>query len=257
MINNNINILFVGTGPISQRLQSRINALNVERLKKNLNKLGCPDETWDFILENDLIFYDGTFSYIQPIDLPEIYWKYFTTDITSFDLDKYRIKISNIIKKYFPNVNAINYTTVDWQILLPNYCNTTHKIIENDIKVSNNTKLTFVFKEHHMCTFQDLIKDHQSKYDAIWFIGCCFPNNFIDNTIDYIINFKNSLYVNGLIFHMDPVDKDMDGSPILDLIDMKKRQKYLDSFSKPSGLKNVKSLTKNLVQINTGVYKFL
>lgn len=153
-----------------------------------------------------------------------------------------------IIKMYFPKVKTVNYTTVDWQILSPSYCNTMNKIIKNDHKFLKITGLMFVFKKHYKCTFQKLIKNQQSKYNIIWFLGCCTPSYFISRTKNYISNFKNSLYTNGLIFHMDPVND----NPTLDLIDLEKRQKKVD----PEELKKVKFLTKKLIKIETGIYKF-
>lgn len=257
MISNNMNleeisILFVATSAASKRLEPIIDGEGIDGLKENLTNCGCPPETFEFILQNDLIFYEyddqkEEFPAIQPRDLPEIYWKYFISEMQTFDLDKYRKKIGRIIKAYFPKVKNVNYTTVDWQILSPSYCNTMDKVVENDLKFSKITGLTFTFKQHYKCTFQNLIRNQQSKYNIIWFLGCCTPSYFISKKVNYISNFKNSLCINGLIFHMDPVV----GST-LDFIDMERRQEKVG----PEELIKVRHLTKKLIKIKNGIYRF-
>jgi len=262
--NNNdieeISILFVATGPLSKRLEPYVDVESLNDLKQSLTNRGCPPQVYEFIIQNKLIFYcqdnedqnededdDNEVLMFQPNDLPDVYWKYFVMAEESFDLDKYRDKIYWTIKHNFPKVKTVKYYTVDWQILPPSLSGTINKVIENDAKFSNLVDTKFMFRDHYQRRFQDLIKDRDSKYNVIWFLGCCTPSYFISKTKSYINNFRNSLCEDGFIFHMDPVN-----GPVLDLVDMEKRQEHIN----PNEIERVKYLTRHLVQIQPGVYKF-
>lgn len=80
------------------------------------------------------------------------------------------------------------------------------------------------------------------------FLGCCVPRYFVKKTKKYILNFRNTLDTDGLIFHMDPIDD----TPILDFVDMEERQKKVD----PKESARIKYLTQNLIRIDKGIYKF-
>lgn len=255
-----LKILFVATGPESQRLMPLIDGKGLEGLKKNLNKRGCPDEVFEYALQNNIIRNkNGEYPKFQCNQLPEKYWKYLLWDIGKYDFDMYRDEIVNILTRYFcPLSKTIYYTTVDWQILSPSYCNTLEKVHQNDQDYFDKKGINFGFQEHHTCTFQDFIKEkvarkeqegHLDNYDIVWFLGCCTPSYFVDMEPSYINNFQKILKQDGFIIHMDPIPG---GNGKLGLLDMEVRQQTV----KPKEIKTIKYLTQYLKQIQTGIYQF-
>lgn len=262
-----VNILFVGTGPVSYYVFPRIVECHISEIKKQLPKL-----VFSYVLENNLIYEDesrGGLLNLYIEDLPEKYQKMLFKDIILHDLDKYRKKICDKVKEYFPDATKISYTSVDPYIFSPKICELEKEVIKNDKIASKKYGITFSFNGHHKCEFQSYIVDCDKKYDIVWFLGCCNPHYVIDISKKYISNFKNIIKTNGYIFHMDPAND----SCKLDFIGLEHRIRNMDNngcFDESSDDDNsndgddvlektmwrIKYLTSKLVKVETGVYQF-
>lgn len=190
-----LNILFCASGPTMYRIPPFMDYDGLDEMKNEL-----VSEVYDYVSRNDLIFYDNDDEKLEypgfwMSDIPQEMWKYFIKGIVEHDLDENREYIVQSIKRFYPNVESIYYTTCDPYILDPKGMYGDQNILDiirkNDFDIFEKTGVKMKFISHHKKKFQTYIRFTKEKYDIIWFLGIPSISYAINTSESYLQNFKN------------------------------------------------------------------
>jgi len=221
-----LKILFVGTATISKNHNYYLRTKTVAEMVDIFDKKGlyhiftflllknCVEfyyEIDDDIISstiNDIHNFYGKYRTIIEIDtenIPGEYILHFAKEERQHDLiDNFEL-VANNIKKLFPKVTKCNYTTIDPQIYEPHFYGLQNKCNEINGELSKKYNLIMNYDGHHKLSFQKFIKENKTKYDIIWFFGCCNPHYCIETDNKYWNNFLGSIKKNGFILYADPI----------------------------------------------------
>ena len=253
-----IQILIVGSGPVSNSLTPSMQYDDLRHMKRDFKKRGCPS-LFDYCIENDVLFDITGCQEFCMEDIPKRYWTYFMKEIISHgDLDNHRKLIAQKIKQLYPSIKKITYTTVDMYTVSPEFCGSMKYALATDKNLSKRYGVKFIYNKHYKMKFQEYIATHlDSKFDIVWFLGCCNPHYLVNRKKSYISNFRNILIPNGYIMHTDPTPEGFG------FINIDTRFNHLsETMSSESeddydiDLSKINYLLRHLDNIEEGVYKF-
>jgi hypothetical protein len=266
-----INILFVATGPVGYAMLPYLDWCTMTEMKNSI-KL----ELYEYIMENNLVWYENlclsdsesscdengelmTYPCVSLDDLPIKWWKDYIdcSCIKKKDLDNHRDMIVSTTEKLYQHMTKITYDTVDPYILCPEYTNLTFSesdiiniIKEHDNRVETEYGIKMEFNKHFKMKFQEYISYNSKKYDIIWIMGVCYPDNVFEFNETYIKNFKKSLKDDGYIIYCDPTSN-YDEEYDFGLIDFMKRNSYSEDTI------TLLKFKEQLNVISEGIYQFI
>lgn len=277
---NGINVLLVGTSTLSKYIPGYMRFSTIFEMEQYFNERNAYDvlaklrnkrliryyyETSNETSSNsdieyqsyydknkiELLYEDGI--EIDSDDIPNKSLYKFMENIHEHDFIKNINLFVDNIKKLFPNVQTINYITIDAYTYPPKFYGVEKESIGVNKKFSKKYGIKFVHENHIRICFQDFIEENNNKFDVVFFFGCCNPYYLIDINEKYIYNFKKSLNINGYILHADPID-----SPGLNMISLLNRMRYLidECGVKEYKINIVKFLCNYLIELDDGIYKF-
>lgn len=222
------------------------------------------NDAYKYVIENNLIFYDKSYPMIERDDLPKKYigeLVQYYKEIKYNNLYDYRFYIASKLKELYPNLKTINYTTVDPYNLSPklfaddhiiNIINSQDSLIERKLNIQMN------FIDHFTKEFQDFIKYTFQKYDVVCFLRCCNLSLVIDESLEYIKNFKNILNSNGMMIHMSwdlktrNIDRTGFSQPVLSIIPI--IDQHEKRYDDQEELDKIHFLLNFFIEIQPGIY---
>jgi len=255
-----LNVLFVCSGPAMYKSYHYRFYKSLEEMERIV-----PKELYKFLRENNLIKTLHSKYFFDIEDLPEKIIIQ-TGEIEKYSLYREREYIINSMKKLYPNLETIEYISVDPTILNPNIYGD-EKIQEmlkiNDNKFLNKYGVRMIFKNHYMTTFQNFIKINKEKFDSIFFLVCSNFDYVIDKTDKFLSRFKKLLKKDSLIFHIDntegmKIDPETGNEfPVVGLTSIDKRFKKLPKFTiTDKRMDKIKWFLNKFEEIEPGIYKF-
>ncbi len=280
---NDINVLLIGTNTLSKNIPEYIQFPTLYQMEQYFNEKKAYD-LFEELSNKRLVRYyydenlldDNTTSSNSSIEYQNYYDenKIELLDIIEIDSNDIPVKllhkfmenihehdfITNIqlfvdnIKKLYPNVQTINYTTIDCYVYPPNFYGLEKQSTKINNKFSKKYNIQFRHTKHIRTSFQQFIKENKSKFNVIFFFGCCHPHYLIDKHEKYITNFKKSLNITGYILYADPMNSHM-----LVMTSLLNRMMHLidNCGVKENKLNTVKFLCDYLVELDEGVYQFI
>ena len=280
---NNINVLLVGTSTLSKDIPGYIrfstlyqmeqyfkdkkayglfeelNNKHLVRYYYNENLSSDESESSNSSIEYQDYYDENKVELLDTIeidsdDIPvELLYK-FMGNIHEHDFIKNIKLFVNNIKILFPNVETINYTTIDYYTHPPKFYGLEKQSTKINKKFSKKYNIKFKHTKHICTSFQTFIKENKNKFNVIFFFGCCNPHYLVGKNEKYINNFKKSLDINGYILYADPMN-----SHILTMVSLINRMIYLidNCGVDKNKLNKVKFLCNYLIELDEGIYQFI
>ena len=249
---NIIKLLIVGSAPETYKSFSVISS----------SELSLYPNIREYILRNALyIEYDsGKILAMKKFDIKDLPYhlrkQLRSTKPNKYDFDKFRGMIVEKIKELYPLVKEIEYSFISRGHSDPEIENTMDIVLQNDIDAYEKYGIKFTYGIFYEEDFKKQIKKISNNYDIVWFLCCSDPTHIIDDSDEYMENFKKRVKQNGYVIHTDPTNIGHDFEGIrCGFIDFDVRWHNMQ-WRKDEDHTKIKKFCDNLIKVDTGIYKF-